>query len=133
MENYTEAFRVLGDISRLRIMNVFVRARQAICVCELVDALGLPQYQVSRQVQQLKQAGLLKVKKQGTWAYYYLNEENSFFRHLFDFLESVAANDEPVLTGRDMRALNMRLSLRENGRCVVGKFPHKQILEVIED
>lgn len=129
MERYTEAFKVLGDESRLRVMNLFVRARQAVCVCELVDSLGLPQYQVSRHVQQLRQAGLLTVKKEGTWAYYYLNEESRFLKHLFDFLESVTTTDEPERLEKDLRALMMRLSIRENGRCVVGKFPHEQLVK----
>jgi len=42
------------------------------CVCELVDALGLSQTNVSHHVGKLKAAGLLTSRKQGTWVFYSL-------------------------------------------------------------
>ncbi len=128
MNAYITVFKTLGDETRLRIMHLFVQTNQALCVCELVDALGVPQYQVSRHIKQLRQSDLLKVKKQGTWSYYYLNKERGFRKQLFNFLEN-------TLTGEaletDYAVMVVRLSYREKGRCVIGTIPHQKLLERI--
>ncbi len=128
MDSLVLAFKALGDENRLRIMALFTRTHQALCVCELVDALGLPQYQVSRHIRLLKQAGLLKVKKKGTWAYYYLYEESGFRKQLYDFLEK--SLNHTVLE-QDEQAMGVRLSYRKKGRCVLGSVPHSEIRKQI--
>ncbi|MDG5767970.1 metalloregulator ArsR/SmtB family transcription factor [Balneolales bacterium ANBcel1] len=124
METFEDIFKSLGDENRLRIIALFVRTRQALCVCEVVDALNLPQYRISRHVRHLKEAGLLKVNKRGAWSYYYLNEVQGFRKQLFDFLEKFLVSEQ--LDGDEL-AINARLAYREKGRCVVGSVPFSRI------
>jgi len=64
-------FRVLGDRHRLKILNILLRAgREAVCVCEFIDHLGLAQPTVSYHLKQLTDAGLLEREKRGTFAYF---------------------------------------------------------------
>jgi ArsR family transcriptional regulator, arsenate/arsenite/antimonite-responsive transcriptional repressor len=66
-------FRVLADRTRVKILNLLSGAGdEAICVCELVPALGLAQPTVSHHLKQLTDAGLLEREKRGTFAYYRL-------------------------------------------------------------
>lgn len=121
MTGISDLFKALSDATRLRMVKLFLHSDQSLCVCELVDALDLPQYQVSRHLGALKSAGLLHATKQGTWAYHSLVEDTPLTRALWDFLRTVpvdAATEEQV--GRDQHALDLRLALRSNGACVVG-------------
>ena len=63
-------FKALADDTRLRILNL-LRQRE-ICVCEIVDVLGLCQSKVSRHLATLKHAGLVTCRREGPWIYYSL-------------------------------------------------------------
>lgn len=65
------AFRVLGDPARLRILSLIAaRSSGEMCVCEMVEPLGLTQPTVSHHLKVLHAAGLLRREKRGTWAFY---------------------------------------------------------------
>lgn len=61
-------FKVLGDRTRLRLLNLM--NGQEICVCFLVEILGLPQPKISRHLACLRQAGLVTVRREGKWMHY---------------------------------------------------------------
>jgi ArsR family transcriptional regulator len=65
--------KALADRHRLKIVNTILRAGgEAVCVCELIPALGLAQPTVSYHLKQLADAGLLQREKRGTFAFYRL-------------------------------------------------------------
>jgi ArsR family transcriptional regulator, arsenate/arsenite/antimonite-responsive transcriptional repressor len=68
-------FKVLGDLARVRIVNLLATSGEPACVCELVPALGLSQPTVSHHLKKLADAGLLDREQRGTWAYYSLNRD----------------------------------------------------------
>jgi ArsR family transcriptional regulator, arsenate/arsenite/antimonite-responsive transcriptional repressor len=68
-------FRALADPARVRILNVLASAEDAVCVCELVEPLGLSQPTVSHHLKKLTDAGLLEREPRGRWAYYSLNRD----------------------------------------------------------
>ncbi len=116
LQHTADQLKTLGDPVRLRIMHALVRACCPVCVCELVDALKLQQYQVSRHLRALKKAGLVKTDKKGTWVYYDLvnsSEVSSITRCLEDLLQGEQCR-------HDIEHLRKRLALREDGECVVG-------------
>jgi ArsR family transcriptional regulator, arsenate/arsenite/antimonite-responsive transcriptional repressor len=115
--NEPEVFKALGDLTRLRIVRLLVVGGEALCVCEMVDALKLPQHRISKHLLVLRNAGLVDVEREGTWAYYRLRLADEDDRRLFDFLQTYLRH--PVFDD-DGRRLERRLSLREAGKCVVG-------------
>jgi DNA-binding transcriptional ArsR family regulator len=118
MTDSVEIFNALGDKTRLRLVNLLLHADQDVCVCEMVDALKLPQYQISKHLTILKSAKLLQASRRGTWVYYRLNcEDSPFLRDLFKVL-SRHLNQQ--IFSNDAATLNQRLSLRQDGKCVVG-------------
>ncbi|HSL12497.1 MAG TPA: metalloregulator ArsR/SmtB family transcription factor [Actinomycetota bacterium] len=66
-------FKALADPHRVRIVNGLATARGSVCVCDLVDPLGLSQPTVSFHMKKLVEAGLLVREQRGKWAYYSLN------------------------------------------------------------
>ncbi len=65
-------FRVLGDSSRMRILCLL--AQEELTVAEVTRATGLCQSRVSTHLGRLKEAGLVKDRRDGAFAYYSLVE-----------------------------------------------------------
>jgi ArsR family transcriptional regulator len=63
-------FRALGDETRLKIVERLSEGEQ--CVCDLTDALESGQSLMSFHLKALKDAGLLRDRREGRWVYYSL-------------------------------------------------------------
>ena len=117
MVDPVKIFKALGDETRLRLVNLFLQTEADLCVCEMMDTLGLPQYHVSKHLTILKNAGLLQGSRKGTWVYYRLDrEESPLLRDLF----TVLCRHLGQVFAEDAGKLTRRLALREAGKCVVG-------------
>jgi ArsR family transcriptional regulator, arsenate/arsenite/antimonite-responsive transcriptional repressor len=66
-------FRALGDGTRLRLIERLREGEQ--CVCDLTDELGASQSRLSFHLKALKDAGLVRDRKEGRWVYYRLNPD----------------------------------------------------------
>jgi DNA-binding transcriptional ArsR family regulator len=62
-------FDVMSDPTRRRILGLLV-AEGELCVCELTAALDEIQPKVSRHLSVIREAGLVGVRREGTWMYY---------------------------------------------------------------
>lgn len=67
-------FDVLSDEIRRRVLCLLAK-RGELCVCELFQALDLPQPKVSRHLGVMRDAGVLSVRREGTWVYYRLDAQ----------------------------------------------------------
>lgn len=130
MDKIIEKFKALSDETRLRIINLFIKSERNLCVCELMDALKVPQYTISKSLNILKSAGLFTTEKEGTWVYYKLNKDEQQNKSLFNFLKNYLNVN---LFLEDEKRLNDRLILRENGKCVVGIIPEEELLKLIKE
>src|SRR6187402_3510402 len=63
-------FRAFSDRTRLRILHL-LRGGE-LCVCDLVEVLGVPQPKASRHLAYLRKAGLVVVRREGLWMHYSL-------------------------------------------------------------
>ncbi len=115
MDDWAEAFRALGNHERLRLFVLLTRQKGGCCVCELVEALGLPQYQVSKHLRILRRAGLIKSVRMGRWAYYAV-ADSGVGREMAAFTSRVIP--DAALTDAVSR-LRAAVARREDGRCVV--------------
>lgn len=61
-------FKALGDEARLKLLHLVKDAE--VCVCDLVELLGMPQGTLSHHLSVLQQAGLVTARKEGRWNYY---------------------------------------------------------------
>ncbi len=69
VEHVAERFRVLGDATRLSILNLLLERRE-LNVGEICDALGSSQANVSKHLRILHTAGIVARRPEGTAAYY---------------------------------------------------------------
>lgn len=67
-------FDVLSDEIRRRILCLLLKEGE-LCVCELFQALGLPQPKVSRHLAVMRDAGVLSVRREATWVFYRLDAQ----------------------------------------------------------
>src|SRR5215204_7484493 len=68
-------FRSLGDPARVRIMNVLATSNGPVCICNLVEPLGLSQPTVSHHMKKLLDAGLVEREQRGKWAFFDLKPD----------------------------------------------------------
>jgi ArsR family transcriptional regulator, arsenate/arsenite/antimonite-responsive transcriptional repressor len=66
-------FRALGDETRLRI--VALLSHSELCVCHIEQALALSQPNVSRQLGVLRAGGVVDSRRDGTWIYYRIADQ----------------------------------------------------------
>jgi DNA-binding transcriptional ArsR family regulator len=72
-----DTLKALADPSRLRLVAVLLRGE--FTVQELTRILAMGQSRISRHLKILTEAGVLSVKRQGTWSYYRAGGESAFF------------------------------------------------------
>lgn len=73
-EHYKMTFKALADEKRLHVLYILANSPEdAICVCDLMDEMDLPQSKLSYHLKILLQANLINQSKKGTWSYYSLN------------------------------------------------------------
>ena len=62
--------KALADESRVRVL--FALQGRELCVCQIIELLGLAPSTVSKHMFILKQAGLVEARKDGRWMHYRL-------------------------------------------------------------
>ena len=109
----------LADPVRLRLLRL-LRGRE-LCVCELVDALRMPQYAISRHLRSLRALGLVAARRDGRWMHYRLGSEANDQGPAAELLAVLCRHleNESVLR-RDDLSLRRRLAIGRTGRCLTG-------------
>lgn len=69
-EGEVEVFKAAADPCRLRILKLLKEGE--LCVCEIMTALSKPQSSTSHHLSILREAGLVKERRDGKWSYYRL-------------------------------------------------------------
>ncbi len=70
----SETFKVLGDITRLKIL--LALSHQELCVSDIASLLSLTDSAVSHQLRIMKTMRLVKYRKEGKMTYYMLDDEH---------------------------------------------------------
>jgi len=70
MKEFMSVAKALADENRVRVL-VFLGDGE-LCVCQIVEMLGLAPSTVSKHMAVLHQAGLVESRKEGRWIYYRL-------------------------------------------------------------
>ncbi len=107
MKQITDIMKALSDETRLRIVGLLYD--EELCVCDLCEALDLPQTKVSRHLGVLRGAGLVQDRRVAQWIHYRLVE--GWWMQLLQTLFDV---DEAVQTRSvDMDSLKLWLQNKE--------------------
>lgn len=118
LQNTEKFLGTLANETRIRLLSVLRSVNEEVCVCEFEDALDLPQYSVSRNLNKLKERGLVESRREGTWAYYSLSSElETAKQEIISWIGNYVDDD---LLQKDRKELKERLKLRNKGKCVAG-------------
>lgn len=74
VQSVADTFKVLGDPTRLRIVDALSRAE--LCVCDLALIVGASQSTVSHSLRALRQMRLVRYRKDGKIAYYSIDDDH---------------------------------------------------------
>ncbi len=72
LQDLSQLFRVLGDHTRIRILDALSHAE--LCVCDLSALLEMNQSAISHQLRFLRTAKIVKSRKEGKNVYYSLDD-----------------------------------------------------------
>lgn len=109
--------KALADPTRVRLL-VALRGRE-LCVCELCDALEISQSTVSTHLKLIREAGLVRTRKEGKWIYYAPEpDKQPFLEGVFRFFATELQQQAQLR--RDAERLAQRLAEREDGACCRG-------------
>ena len=74
MRDLVKVMKSLSDETRLRILNLILE--RECCVCEVMQVLGISQSTASRGLSALDDAGFLKRRREGIWAFFSIDTES---------------------------------------------------------
>ncbi len=80
MNKLLPLFKALSDETRLKIIMLLKDGE--VCVCDIADTLKMTQPNISFHLGMLKEAGLIKDRKNGRWIHYSLADSDMFTRFL---------------------------------------------------
>jgi len=69
-----DLFKTFGDSTRIKIICALFQSEM--CVCDIAALLGMNQSAISHQLRVLKQARLVKYRKEGKVVYYSLDDDH---------------------------------------------------------
>lgn len=98
MRHLVRTTKALADESRIRIIGA-LKDRE-LCVCQLIELLGLAPSTVSKHLSILRSARLIESRKQGRWMYYQIVGEGApdqittALHWVFQSLEGTAQFDQ---------------------------------------
>ncbi len=72
--NLSELFKVLGDLTRIKI--IWTLDNYEMCVCDIANVLNMTKSSVSHQLAVLRSNGIVKYRKSGKEVYYTLDDEH---------------------------------------------------------
>ena len=114
MRDLLNVFKALSEETRLRIVKLLEHGE--LCVCDIVAALDMIQPKVSFHLAVLKEAGLIKDRKQGKWTHYSIDDADIFRRFLLlSTLERISAET----VSEDTRRLKDFLEIKQQKANVV--------------
>jgi ArsR family transcriptional regulator len=113
-------FMGLADRTRLRILNLLLSGE--LCGCDIEYVLDVSQSNVSRHLNYLRQAGLVRNRRDGYRVYYRLADgRDQSMSLLFDYLRRAFARDQTF--GADSRALAAAV---RKGPCTISEAPSRR-------
>jgi len=80
LKDLVKIFKALSDEIRLKILKILEKGE--FCVCEIVSLLNMDQPKVSFHLSILKDAGLIKSRREGNRIFYSLDDSDLFKRFL---------------------------------------------------
>jgi ArsR family transcriptional regulator, lead/cadmium/zinc/bismuth-responsive transcriptional repressor len=93
VEALADTFRVLGDPTRVRILDAL--AGGELCVCDIAALVGISESAVSHQLRLLRTMRLVRPRRAGRLVYYAVDDQ-----HILELLRQASTHVEELRSGR---------------------------------
>lgn len=87
MEKAALTLKLLGDKTRLTMVGLL--KDNECCVCEFVELFDMSQPSISQHLRKLRDAGIVKEKRNGQWIFYSLNKESESYPLVMTLLNHI--------------------------------------------
>ena len=74
LSDLSDLFKLFGDSTRIKIL--FALSESEMCVCAIAELLGMNQSAISHQLRVLRDARLVKYRKEGKEAWYSIDDDH---------------------------------------------------------
>ena len=110
MRELVKVFKTLSDETRIRLLKLLFE--RELCVCELMQAIDMTQSRVSRNLGILKEAGLVKDRRDGLWAFYSLDRKsfNQYVSPILGLLDGWLNENKVIKNDRERLRKAVRFS-----------------------
>jgi ArsR family transcriptional regulator, arsenate/arsenite/antimonite-responsive transcriptional repressor len=117
MKELISAIKALSDETRLRMINLLLQ--RECCVCEVMQVLNISQTRASRNLSMLYDAGFLKQRREGLWAYYSIDKSalEDFLVFLLRGVEDGLKNSQAAVRDKESLKKARRLGPRFCQKC----------------
>ena len=100
MFEFMSVIKALADSNRVRILSVL--GGRELCVCQIIEMLGLAPSTISKHLFILRQARLVDDRKEGRWMYYRRPDRpGPLVRQVLNLIDSALADDERMQADRE--------------------------------
>lgn len=104
MEGYLSLYKILSDLTRLRIL--ILLSRERLCVCQIAGILDVPQPRISKNLAKLRDLGLVIDQQEDKYIYYQLGQPGELLQLNLNY---ILANSTPdSLVNQDIRKLKQK-------------------------
>lgn len=111
--------KALSDENRIRALMMLTGGE--LCVCQIIEMLGLAPSTVSKHISILRQAGLVETRKEGRWVYYRLADREAQTVHeILDWLKKHLKNDKRILDDVKQLRRMQKMSTDQLCKCYRG-------------
>ena len=107
MLDFISITKALSDENRVRA--IMMLRNGELCVCQLIEMLGLAPSTVSKHMSILRQARLVQVRKEGRWMYYRLPDGDApqLVLEAVRWMQNAIADDKQIVAdGRQVKRVN---------------------------
>lgn len=82
-----QIFKSVSEEARIRILHL-IYVKNELCISDLEHILDYTQTKTSRHLTYLKNSGILSVRKEDQWVFYYIKDEvKDIIKQIFTFLD----------------------------------------------
>ena len=123
MDEFINIAKALSDENRVRALMMLRNGE--LCVCQLIEMLGLAPSTVSKHMSILRQARLVKTRKQGRWNYYRLPDIDvpEYAIDAIKWLQKSLAKDKKIIA--DSKQIKLVCEIDRDKLCACYKKPNK--------
>ena len=115
MRDFMGLTKALADENRVRVLMFLTHGR--LCLCQIIEMLGLAPSTASKHMTILRQARLVEAEKCGRWTYYRLagSDAPQPVRNAIRWVQRVLADDERI--AQDAKNLKKVLKMNMEQLC----------------